>query len=83
MVALVEVSSVIAVLVALVAVPAVAAFKLATCVVEATTKGAFPVAKVLVNWPDMFIVVTCANAPELSVTVPHAPVPEVPLFLSI
>ena len=55
MVALVVVSSVMAVLVAT---PEVAAFKLATCVVEATTKGAVPVAKVLVNWSDMFIVVT-------------------------
>ena len=83
MVALVVVSFVIAVFVALVAVPAVATLKLATGVVEATTKGAVPVARVLVNWPDMPIVVTEASAPEDSVTVPHAPVPDEPLFLSI
>ena len=48
-VAFVVVSSVIAVFVALVAVPDVAAFKFATCVVEATANGAVPVATVLVS----------------------------------
>ena len=42
-----------------------------------------PVARVLVSWPDMPIVVTLPKAPEDSVTVPHAAVPAVPLFLSI
>jgi len=52
-------------------------------VVEVTTKGAVPSARVLVNWLFMFIVVTPANAPAFSVTVPQAPVPDEPLFLSI
>jgi len=38
------------------------AFKLATLVVEATTNGAVPVARVLVNWPDILNVVNPENA---------------------
>ncbi len=51
---MVVVSSVIVALVALVAVPAVAAFKLATCVVLDTTSGAVPVATVDVSCPVTF-----------------------------
>ena len=66
---MVVVSSVIAVLVALVAVPDVAAFKLATCVVEATVSGAVPVRTVDVMTP---VAETVVNAPEFAVTSPIA-----------
>jgi hypothetical protein len=68
--AAVVVSSVIAVLVALVAVPDVAAFKLATCVVEATVSGAVPVRTVDVMTP---VAETVVNAPEFAVVAPTVP----------
>ena len=59
--------SVVATLVAFVAVPAVAEFKLATCVVEATVNGAVPVETVDVITPEAEIVV---NAPVDAVDAP-------------
>ena len=56
--------------VAVVAVPAVAAFKLATCVVLATVNGAVPVATVDVITPDAETVV---NAPVVAVVAPTVP----------
>lgn len=43
------------------------AFRLATLVVEATTKGAVPVARVEVNWLFMLMVVIPERAPELMI----------------
>ena len=57
-------------MVAFVAVPAVAAFKLATCVVDATVKGAVPVATVEVITPEADTVV---NAPVVAVVAPTVP----------
>lgn len=59
-----------ATLVAFVAVPAVAAFKFATCVVLATTKGVVPVITVEVITPEADTVV---NAPVLVVVAPTVP----------
>ena len=59
-----------AVFVALVAVPAVAAFKFATCVVDATVNGAVPVATVDVTTPEAEMVV---NAPVVAVVAPTVP----------
>ena len=56
--------------VAVVAVPAVAAFRLATCVVEATVNGAVPVATVDVITPEADTVV---NAPVVAVVAPTVP----------
>jgi hypothetical protein len=69
-VALVVVSLVMAefvALVAVVAVPAVAAFRFATCVVEATTNGDVPVLTVLVIWP---VAETVVKAPVAGVVAP-------------
>lgn len=66
-VALVELVAVVATFVALVAVPAVAAFRLATWVVEDTTRGAVPVATVEVSCPDTLRLVPVA-APMTGVT---------------
>ncbi len=43
------------------------AFKFATLVVEATTKGAVPVARVEVSWPLILTVVIPERAPELMI----------------
>jgi len=45
------------------------AFKLATLVVDATTNGAVPVARVEVNWPERPIVVTPEMAPAEVITI--------------
>jgi hypothetical protein len=64
--------------VAFVAEPAVAAFRLATSVVEVTVNGAVPIATVEVITPDALMVL---NAPVLTVVAPTVPlifIPHVP-----
>jgi hypothetical protein len=69
------------VFVAFVAVPAVAAFRLATCVVDATVNGAVPVAKVEVITPVAEIVVKAPVVAVVAPTVPFMLIDAVPVKL--